>query len=611
MLIGTPTLDEPADWWQNPVPYGYSESHSLRASAATSAGWMRLPHDETWMVWTHETGHNLSLRDQYREGRDQPGQFVGGWSLMAGHDPGSHVTVWEKTAALGSYPGTGWLPASSILSATPPGPGGAVVTSQFVLAPQYDPLPTSLPGNTHPIGWGVKIPLSTSHSLFVEARRDQPETTPRRFDENLDWLDAGEGHGGVAIYDVRDTRGAGAGPNVWRRELILLSPGDDALDSGESYDDPATGIKIDVTGEIEQGSSRYYQVTVNWGRAMPPGGERYDAYITPWDAWYQSPDIWVDSPVNGWDVYESQVQTPDGDPNGAGDTIAILEENRLKARIRNSGPETIPSATVTFWVATPAGIGDRGDWQRLPPATTGSIPPGGSTVAETIWIPSGGGHTCVKVEVNPIDGEITFINNMAQENFTNFEMVSGSPYEELDFSFLLFNPFKKKMQFALRPNRRSPWVGLQMDHTYPWLEAEGKLLVNGKVTLNPELQAGPKYDKNLSIAAHYPRHDSEVELGGIALHLQPRKMTTLEVESKEEKDGIYVSGVVRGGTGPRKVTISIHRDEERTYVWTKTGKEGTFSAKLPIKHDGPVEVYVYVPSSGEYSSAKSRALEFR
>ncbi len=614
MLVGAPVLDGNITFMDlNSI--GYLESHSLRSAATIGYGWMRLPHDVDWMVWAHETGHNLGLTDEYREDLNQPGAFMNGWTLMAYHFYASHITAWEKGPRIGELTtGGSWLPPSSILQAAPPGPSGSVITTTVILAPQYDPIPT-LPGYVDPIGYAAEIKLSPSHSIFLEGRQNQPETTPRRYDDQLDQIDTMSGNGGVIVYDVRDWPLGGEWPNVYRREMILLSPYDDALDSGtSSYSDASTGVGVRILQEIGSGQTRSFRTAIDWGRPAPPSGQRFDAYITPWDATYQSPDIWVDSPLNGYDNYESTARTADGDPDGAGDTIAVGEENRLYARIRNIGPETIPSATVTFWVATPAGIGDRGDWQRLDPVTIGPIPAGGSTKAFTIWIPLGSGHTCVKAEVTPIEGEISFTNNLAQENFTNFEVVSSSPYEALKFRFDLFNSADEPRQFALRARRLIPSIGVRLDHAYPVVPAKRSLTVNGELRLNEKVPPGLKSDTFVSIAAFAPRHDSEVKLGGITLNLKPRRISSIDMALKRGRDSVVASGIVKGGNMPRLVILSVHGVEpnlSKTYIQTKTDSNGYFVAKIPIKDKGALDIYAFAPGVGDYASARSKTIRLQ
>jgi hypothetical protein len=536
---------------------------------------------------------------------------------MCAHGFEGHISGWEKGDAVNESSWSGWLPSNGVLSATPPSPGGSPVTSRLVLAPQYDSLPASIPGNLNPIGYVVRIPLATNHEIVLEGRQDQPLSTPRRFDENIDlleWSDPVDKKGGIVIYDVRKSLDPSVAPNVWRRQMILLSPYNDALDSSESYDDPTLGVKISVLGEFGTDNSRSFDVQIDWGRANPPAGQLFDAYITPWDSHYQSQDIWVDSPLNGYDVYESTARTADNDPDGAGDTIAVAEDNRLYARIRNSGPEEIPGATVTFWAATPAGIGDRGDWQRLGSVPVGPIPAGGSVVAQTIWTPTGSGHTCVKVEVTPLEGELDFANNMAQENFTNFEVRSSSPYEPLTFSFTLFNPFNEKRQFALRTKRLMPGVSLTLDHGFPVLAKKGSITISGTINLAEDVPTSPKHDNIVPITAYFTEQDSEKELGGIALRLQPRRTTKVNADFKVSKDSVVAQGIVRGGVMPRTVAVALAADGKRIYAHSQTNKDGSFTVIVPMKDMvsiTSVQGYVFVPAEGDYSSAKTEKVRLK
>jgi hypothetical protein len=199
MLTGQPSFTTIFDFQHS--SFGFVEMHDLRSSAYIGYGIMRLNAEDRRETWAHETGHNIGLFDQYKKDIRQIGESVGYWSLMAGQAKGSHISGWEKGDAIASASWNGWFPPQAVLSATPPGPDGSVTTSRFIVAPQYDPLPLSIPGNTFPIGYTVRIPLATNHEVVIEGRQDQlADQVPRRYDETISTFDSDGG--GVVIYDA-------------------------------------------------------------------------------------------------------------------------------------------------------------------------------------------------------------------------------------------------------------------------------------------------------------------------------------------------------------------------------------------------------------------------
>jgi hypothetical protein len=554
------------------------------------------------------------LADQYLDQvffPNQPGPEIGIWSLMAYNSYGSHVTAWEKGDELSLTPWNCWLPNSTIKYATPPDESGNPGISTFLVATQDEELPASIPGNSSPICYAAVIQLATNHFIVVESRQDHDIVNPRKFDELLNLTDpVGKG---IIIYDVRkDAYDMENGPNVMRRHIILLSnPTDESMNAGDPmYLDNSLGIKIQVLEEISNGNQKLFKVQIDWGRANPPAGQAFNAYITPWDSHYQSPDIWVDSPLNGYDTYE-YANNEYGNPNGPGDKVAVREANRLYATIRNTGPEQITKAIVHFWVADPAGIGDRGDWQRLDPVDhpveVGPIPSGGSVNAQTIWTPTGSGHTCIKVEVEPIESETNFDDNMAQENFTEFEVTSSSPYADFNFSFMLFNSFNRKAIYSIRSKRLPKNVILTLDHTYPVIEKGNSILIKGNIKLPDDFTSNSKYDFNVPIAAYFPLYDSETELGGINLHIQPRIKTKGDLKVYKNADNtLLVTGRIENGPFPRKVTLSVHSGDKREYYYLETDKTGNMKTNVKVKLSTDIQAVLYVLQTDQFSTWESK-----
>ena len=212
-----------------------------------------------------------------------------------------------------------------------------------------------------------------------------------------------------------------------------------------------------------------------------------DAFITPWltapNVTWETTDIWVDQPENGYAAVDSvghvvgcsaagcgydlsgsseqSLVQPPGDwaPHGNGDVPSVFYgassglgvPNRIWVRVRNIGTAPIPAgATVHVERADPEGMGILGavntapvpggpGWKEVggspsgapgPPASLPlAIPPGGyedvSVDYLPIFPPPTWGifpfHTCLHVWVDPVPGETVVNNQAAYENIASFE----------------------------------------------------------------------------------------------------------------------------------------------------------------------------------------------
>lgn len=143
-------------------------------------------------------------------------------------------------------------------------------------------------------------------------------------------------------------------------------------------------------------------------------------------------------------IYKNHEPGDETKPIGNGDPPWVGHDNTLFARITNQGEvETPEDVLVTFYVNTPPGVGDDGNWAPFDTVNVGKLMPDETKVieAERKWRPAVGEHTCVKVQIHSQNGEITFDNNQAQENFSEFETGAASPYAPVEFDFLARNPY--------------------------------------------------------------------------------------------------------------------------------------------------------------------------
>jgi hypothetical protein len=206
-----------------------------------------------------------------------------------------------------------------------------------------------------------------------------------------------------------------------------------------------------------------YIVTVRYSDNANKPDVGINSWLQPPGNTYETTDIWVDSPVNGYGTFKYPTWS-DGlggtVPSGNGDDPAIGQVNRLYARVRNYGTVSATNVVVHFDVTSPLGLGINGSngFVLLGTVTSAdfpglaSIPPGGHTDVFINWTPNAtltpqqiaqgtfAFHSCVRVRIDHLPGETIFGNqdgNGQQENIGYFEAPAagsaapGAPHEQI------------------------------------------------------------------------------------------------------------------------------------------------------------------------------------
>ena len=240
---------------------------------------------------------------------------------------------------------------------------------------------------------------------------------------------------------------------------IQLLPPEGLYQVGDSFVDPARTLTISVEELLNERPARY-RVRVQWGflPSEDPDGQ-FDLRIEPWGgpAW-ESPDIWVNSPKNDDTsttpttlIYEDHASGDETMPVGRGDRPWVTHRNTIFAKVRNEGVQEATDVKVSFYVNTPPGVGDDGEWALFDVVNVPLIPADDSViVASKDWVPAVGEHTCLRVIISPQNGEVTFENNEAQENIFDFDTAAASPYEPVEFDVNLRNPYTIPVSADLR-----------------------------------------------------------------------------------------------------------------------------------------------------------------
>ncbi len=254
------------------------------------------------------------------------------------------------------------------------------------------------------------------------------------------------------------------------------------------------------------------QVTCNTQALQP------DVMIEPWTSppgnTWETTDIWVDSPVNGFDNFKYGMWSDlhgGTVPIGNGDNPAVGQVNRLYARVRNVGTQAATNVVVHWDITDPPGLGIAGasGWLELgsvSPAqfpALANIPAGGTADVYLEWTPNfpltaeqlAAGtfafHTCVRVRIDPVPGELVFGNqdgDREQENLSYFEApASGPPAKFAAVIHLHIPDFVDKRTFYLSYDGNSlpPDWTVELNGGKFSIELDPKQLVDLPIVIRP------------------------------------------------------------------------------------------------------------------------------
>ncbi len=388
---------------------------------------------QVWGRWAHEIGHTFQVG-----GPPHPSNYNSEFELMDSNYPGQ-TGVFEKQDHVG-FPG--WMPMTKYQVITPVS-GGA---SAAIWAMEYNPV-------LLPNAQAVKIELTPNFYYLVSVRRRVLGD-----DLNGDFSPPGIPDEGVLIERVSE------GSNPW---VVVIGAGGsngscpppacnrNALwKLGQAYN--GDGVFISIAKKVDADN---YIIRVAFAdQAMRP-----DVMLNPWTSppgnTWETTDIWVDSPVNGYGTYRYGMWS-DGSggtvPVGNGDDPAVGQVNRLYARVRNIGLTPATDVVVNWEITDPPGVGIAGATGWAPIGTVdkmsfpglANIPASGTIDVYVDWTPNfpltsaqlAAGvfafHTCLRVKLNHLANETVFGNqdgDREQENISYFQATSpgsgGAPYK--------------------------------------------------------------------------------------------------------------------------------------------------------------------------------------
>lgn len=378
--------------------------------------------------WAHEIGHAL------QEGNPpHPSNYNNNFELMDANYPGQ-TGMFEKWISGGFG---GWMPKTKYKLFTVATGGGI----SAIYAEEYDP-------TGKPNAQGVKADITDSLYYVVSVRR-------RVNGDELNGNNQGGAAGtkgipdeGVLIERVIENGDVSVSGAPW---VVVQGKGGDRdklWHEGDKYQNTSDGIFINVDKKFDDDN---YEVTVRYSDGSQQPDVGMYSWLSPPGNTYETTDIWIDSPVNGYGTfrYGTWSDLHGGTvPQGNGDDPAVGQVNRIYARIRNFGTLPATNVVVHFDITNPPGLGINGSngFIQLGTVTSAdfpglaSIPEGGSTDVYLEWTPNFAltpsqlavgrfaFHTCVRVRIDHLAGEKVFGNQDGdgqQENIDYFQATQG------------------------------------------------------------------------------------------------------------------------------------------------------------------------------------------
>ncbi len=473
----------------------------------------------------------------------------------------------------------------------------------------------------------VKLQVADGLQYFIEVRQ-KPDATVAEgdyiFDPDIPLAGTGVTDAGVI---VTKSVGNNNQSNNQERPITLLPPAR-MLQVGDVVDDPARTIRISVVQKLDNRPAKY-QVRVEWGHlpAADPNGQ-FDLRIDPWTPppW-ESEDIWANSPKNDETspakiIYENHESGDETQPIGNGDPPWVGKNNTLFARIANDGTVDTPeSVRVTFYVNTPPGIGDDGTWAPFDTVDVGVVPAGTVLVVEANkkWKPAVDEHTCVKVFVHAMTGEITFDNNFAQENFGQFETAASSPYSPVEYDVVVRNPYDVPTAIFIHAHRvpKDWFVAFDSGAVFVAPGEEKPIHVLIWTDRTPEWEA--RKDNRtvrkplISIEGWAEAwQDQTFAFGGVTAFVHAVRATKVEIVERQkqskQRTPFEIHGQLKPPSGPADLAIHIvEPDGKRVVERTTTGADGRFHyvTKHLARMPGTYKLQVFVLGGSLASTAES------
>jgi hypothetical protein len=382
-----------------------------------------------WGRWGHEMGHQM----QANPGKPwHPSNYNSDFEEMDAEYP-SQSGMFNKQANM-AYPG--WMPPGKYKAVSPP-LGGEVGLLAEERAPGTQPDFQAIKASLTFGGPQLYYLVSVRHHILGDdlATTHGPSGIPDEgvlIERVVEGGDPNVLDSGLARWVV--VEGNGGSDNLWHL--------------GDAYKSAADGIFITVRANPD---SDHYVVDVSYADKSGQPDVGMNSWLQPPGNTYETTDIWIDSPVNGFGVFRYPLWSDlmgGTVPSGNGDDPAVNQVNRIYARVRNFGSLPATNIVVHFDVTNPLGVGINGSngFVQLGTVDKSLFPalallqPGKSTDVYLEWTPNVTltpqeiqegqffFHSCVRVRIDHVPGETFFANQDGdgqQENILYFD--AGSP----------------------------------------------------------------------------------------------------------------------------------------------------------------------------------------
>lgn len=493
------------DWattggWPYELPAGFTERLSVSVSSVFNDPEKRL---------NHAMCHQLGMVDLY----NHPGvvfaqPHVDNWDIM-GNLNIVQPMAWSKERAL-------WLSTHNPNSIRwIPHPGSSALPTQTIPLNWLSSTDTT---NPRAIAVGLTPGVANIQNenvfYFIEARTRSIGTTDDLIPED----------GGVLLYYVNENITQGEGPVRIIDQNLTTSTLDDAAFGTGTIPPPAgTGLDIEVQNPT---GSEAYRIQINYD----PPEINNDMNIRVGDPHWTSPDIWVDSQVDGFDVESGRT------PQDRGNDPVEGEDNRIYFTVNNPGPGDAFDVTVSVRISEPYHtIGGEPDFNRfVNQKFYAKIDAESSITDYVVWRPNdanvGNLHSCIKVEIHEVFNDINNFNNKAQQNVNVEESTTASPYEPVIYQFSVTNPYDYYQLFYFRLE------GLPVGWTYNFAENKKRLSAyeryEGSLTVFPPDDAEVCTDHTTYVTSWMPKGNTLVQYGGATLQINLRNRTTLTADTR-------------------------------------------------------------------------------